>query len=512
MAENKKRNDVERYLISSLKDKKSLQVVLDRGITKDFFTPGAHYHLFRLATEYYTKYEQPLTPKVLGHQVTHLDFTKGQVANLQSTFKIIQSKEVDQKELPYYCDVLKDFHAKTSFKNVVSEALEVSKEEGVGSNIKAIKEAQEKLTKLSDNLLEKEVQIDIVSIRDMEFIIKEQLVKRKANPEKYAGITTGITEIDKALGAGMRPGELTIFMAPPAGGKTTTMLSVADAIFVNKGKNVAYISLEMENNRIAMKHLANNAVFDATKLEMADINKKAKEDIDQAFAKRRKVMEEKGCEFDYVYIAGSGRVATSYLDQAIKQIMADHPIDVLVVDYLECLVTGQSEEHWLEMGNICKYLRGTGARMGFTAISGVQMKRDAISRMRKTKDSELSFGADDAQGSNQISADCDRIYALIIDPKDNSRMNFFSAKDRYGENSYKCSLYFDGACSRLYGDETTYDHSVLMEDDDLSAVINNSGKNIANAISEADEVDDSVLDYRDEIDYDEDDDEEFNFQ
>ena len=80
--------------------------------------------------------------------------------------------------------------------------------------------------------------------------------------------------------------------------------------------------------------------------------------------------------------------------------------------------------------------------MGFTAISGVQMKRDAISRMRKTKDSELSFGADDAQGSNQISADCDRIYALIIDLKDNSRMNFFSAKDRYGENGYRVIRYF----------------------------------------------------------------------
>jgi replicative DNA helicase len=509
MAQDKKRNDVERYIISSLKEKKNYQQVLDRGVSSDFFTPGLNQTLFRLSMEYYNKYQEVLTPRVLVDQTTHLDFTASQSSNMHSTFKLIRSKDTDTSEIPYYCDVLKDFHAKTSFKNVVSKALEVAKEGGVGDNIKALKLANDQLGKLSDTLLDREVAIDIVSLRDMEFIIKDQLVRRKLNPEKYAGITTGISEIDKALGAGMRPGELTIFMAPPAGGKTTTMLSVADAIFRNKGKNVVYLSLEMENSRIAMKHLANNAIFSSTKLEMADINSKAKEDIDEAFRKRREVMD-KGVEFDYAYIAGSGRVATSYLEQTIKQVLADHHIDVLVVDYLECLVTGQSDEHWLEMGNICKYLRGAGARLGFTTISGVQMKREAISRMRKTKESELSFGADDAQGSNQISADCDRIYALIIDPKDNSRMNFFSAKDRYGENSYKCSLYFDGACSRLYGDETHYDHSELTDDNGLSELLEKSNTT-APAINVESVVDDSILDYREELSYDEDDDEDFNF-
>jgi replicative DNA helicase len=509
MAQDKKRNDVERYLISSLKDQKSYQVILDKGIGKDFFTPGTNYNLFRLAMDYYGKYQTALTPRVLVHQVTHLDFTKNQISNLHSTFKLIRSTETSQDEIPYYCDVLKDYHAKTSFKNVVQEALAVSKEDGLGSNLKAVEQARNDLSKLTDSLLEQEVVIDICSLRDMERIIKDQLVRRKQNPEKYAGILTGIAEIDKALGAGLRPGELTVFMAPPAGGKTTTMLSVADAIFRNKKKNVVYISLEMENSRIAMKHLANNAIFSSTKLEMADINSKAKEDIDKAFAERRKILD-MGAEFDYAYIAGSGRVATSYLEQTIKQILVDHPIDILVVDYLECLVTGQSEEHWLEMGNICKYLRGAGARLGFSAISGVQMKRDAISRMRKTKDSELEFGADDAQGSNQISADCDRIYALIIDPKDNKRMNFFSAKDRYGENNYKCSLYFDGECSRLYGDETHYDHSALTDDEGLGQLLEQS-QNMAEAMEEENDVDDSILDYREELDYDEEDDEDLNF-
>lgn len=510
MAQEKKRNEVEKYLISALQNKESYEIIKDKGITKDYFTPGASYHLFRLCMEYYDNYQQPLTPRVLVHQVTHLDFTKSQISNLHSQFKLIQSNNVEVSEIPYYCDVLKDYHAKTSFKNVISDALEISKENGIGKNIEAVKKAQEQLSKLNDTLLEKEVVIDIVSIKDMEHRLKTELVNRKKNPDKYAGILTGIPEIDKALGAGMRPGELTLVMAPPAGGKTTTMISIADAIFRNKCKNIAYVSLEMENNRIAMKHLANNAVFSSTKLEKADINSKAKEDIDKAFDRRREVIE-KGGEFDYVYIAGSGRVATAYLDQAIKQILADHPIDVLVVDYLECLVTGQSDEHWIEMGNICKYLRGAGARLGFTTLSGVQMKREAISRMRKTKDSDLSFGADDAQGSNQISGDCDRIYALIIDPKDNKRMNFFSAKDRYGENNYKCSLYFDGECSRLYGDQTAYDHSALTDDDGLSDLLDQS-ENIAKSMEVEDDVDDSILDYQDEIDYDEEDDEEIVFQ
>jgi hypothetical protein len=148
-------------------------------------------------------------------------------------------------------------------------------------------------------------------------------------------------------------------------------------------------------------------------------------------------------------------------------------IDVLVVDYLELLYAPEAarDDHWLKMGYICKFLRGLGKKYGFSVISAVQMKRDAISRIRKSKDDKIDFGADDAQGSNQISADADRIYALWIDPKDDRYIRLFTAKNRYGSSTYECALYFDAPCSRIYGDTTSYEHDKVYDEDQFKEII-----------------------------------------
>ena len=123
---------------------------------------------------------------------------------------------------------------------------------------------------------------------------------------------------------------------------------------------------------------------------------------------------------------------------------------------------------------------------GISVISAVQMKRDAISRIRKSKDDKRDFGADDAQGSNQISADADRIYALWIDPKDDRYIKLYTAKNRYGKKSYECSLYFDAACSRIYGDTTSYDHDQIYDDQQFKEIID-----LANSYNEDEENDKS---------------------
>jgi len=480
MNEIKNREDIEKYLISSLQYDNSHQIVEENGVADIYFSPGTLKDLYRLSREYYAKYGKALTPQVLMDKVSRLSFSAQAKANLHANLVHINEIETDEKDIPYYCSQLKNYLAGDILKSSFEDALTTSKEGGEAANIKALERLQESLGK-GQSLLDSDCVVRVVDAgEELETNIQKYHIDRKLHPEKYIGIKTGIKEIDEAFASPLGQGELTLFMAPPGGGKTTVMLAVADAIWRNSKKNVLYASLEMDTLKIGMKHVCNNAAVSFSNMEEATLTEVNKKDLEATFDERRALSEI--AKFKFLEISTAGLISTRVLEANIKALLASGTIiDVLIVDYLELLFPPEAsrEDHWIKMGYICKFLRGLGKKYGFSVISAVQMKRDAISRIRKSKDGKMDFGADDAQGSNQISADADRIYALWIDPQDDRYIKLFTAKNRYGKKSYDCSLYFDAACSRIYGDTTSYDHDKVYDEQQFKEIID-----LANGIEE----------------------------
>ena len=493
MLKNKSRVDIEKYILSALQDKENVILVKEKTVDKAYFQPGTHRDLFRLSVEYYNKFDTLLTPDILAHQARDFKFNRQQISNLLATFKNVRSIKFDNNEVPFYIEKLKNCLAGDILKETLSKVVGVSKEESGNSNLKAIEELV-KLSGESQSILESDAIVRKCNILEVEAMIKDEIWERKHNPESYSGIMAGIKEIDDAFGSGLGPGELTVFMAPPGGGKTTMMLCVADAIWRNSGKNVVYVSLEMSVNKMAMKHISANSAVPSKELESGNIKKKDKGKLDQTFDDRRKASE--NANFEYWDIASTGKVKVSVLENEVRKSLPYGQIDVLVVDYLECLSYdyGGKEDYWIQMGDICKFLRGLGRKYGMTIISAIQLKREAISRIRKSKDGEVNFGADDAQGSNQISADADRIYALIIDDKNNRFMKLFTAKNRHGDGGYECSLFFDGSCSRIFGDDTNYNHDELYDDREFNSIISKSSSNFDDLDDEEEEEEDYLDD------------------
>lgn len=483
MSEINNREDIEKYLIASLQEESSHQIIEEQGIRDIFFSPGTYRDLFRLSREYFSKYAMPLTPQVLMDKVSRLSFSPQAKANLHSNLKHINEIETDSRDIPYYCSQLKNYLAGDVLKSSFDVALDVSKSGGEEANLKALEKLQESLSQ-SQSLLESDCVVRLVDAgEELEMMVKEYQLDRKFHPEKYSGIKCGIKEIDEAFGSALGPGELTLFMAPPGGGKTTVMLSVADAIWRNAKKNVVYASLEMDTLKIGMKHLSNNAAVSFNNMEDASLTRVNKKNLEDTFAERRSISQQ--AKFKFLDISTAGLISTKVLEANIKALLSSRlEIDILVVDYLELLYAPEAskEDHWIRLGYICKFLRGLGKKYGFSVISAVQLKREAISRIRKSKDEKMDFGADDAQGSNQISADADRIYALWIDPKDDRYIRLYTAKNRYGKKSFDCSLYFDAACSRIYGDKTTYEHDSVYNEDQFKQIID-----LANSTGDSDE-------------------------
>jgi len=526
MIKKSSRLDVEKYLIASLKLKESYKIFEDKQVEVDFFTPGTHATLYRFCQEFFTSNRQCLSPDILTEHLSSIGVSREKMANLVSSFKLIQTIDVKLNKVSYYSDVLKDFHAQSSLKTHFEEAVSVTKGTGPAKNIEAVQFLSQKIVSLRDQLMDKHIDMEVIDIADMQNIMCEEFDKKINQPWLYQGVLSGIKQVDKAFGTGLRPGELTVFLAPPAGGKTTTMLSLADAMYQNAKKNIVYISLEMENKRIASKMLSNNSQIHSGKIEAAQFTRQDVESIKKAFSNWKSLKQE-GVEFKFVHLCASGRVPMSRVEECLQGILREHSIDVVYVDYLECLTSGGNEDRWIEMGTICKFLRGVGSKYGFTTVSAVQLKREAIERIRKSKDGKVEFGADDAQGSNQISADCDRIYVLVLDKNDKKILHWHTAKDRYGDSSYTTKLCFQGECSRVYGDKTEYNHDNLFsgqditqiaglddEDTDLVSQIDKqidylSGDEVTKGLKEFQKIDSAEYE---EVNYEELDDEEIVFQ
>ena len=121
---------------------------------------------------------------------------------------------------------------------------------------------------------------------------------------------------------------------------------------------------------------------------------------------------------------------------------------VVFVDYIGML---QPENKYkgrpdIELGEISKSLRFLGKKHGFATVSACQLNRDAIRRMKKSK--ENLAGSEDLRGSGELSNDSDFIFALFPTQESN-RLKGQTIKSRHGKSHNTFSLSFDGSKCKI---------------------------------------------------------------
>ena len=79
----------------------------------------------------------------------------------------------------------------------------------------------------------------------------QDIVNRKKDPDKYAGLKTGFTRFDKETG-GLYPCELTMFFGLPGKGKSTVLKNICRRVSLN-GHNVLFIHNEENDRQVETK-------------------------------------------------------------------------------------------------------------------------------------------------------------------------------------------------------------------------------------------------------------------
>ena len=280
------------------------------------------------------------------------------------------------------------------------------------------------------------------SVKDILHTVKDEL--QNANLISQKLVKTGFTTIDEKI-HGFKDGDLIIVAGRPGMGKTTWALNIATNNIM-LGKTVLIFSLEMTNEQLIKKIISSESGLSMDVLLTGNITANQWNTFNS--------IESKLSESN-LYVYDKSPITIETLINKTKAIQAIKDIDLIVVDYLQLLMTSNkapsnSDSRAASMTYISNLLKGLAKDTGCPLISLSQLNRGVEARTDKRP--VLS----DLRDSGSIEQDADMVIMLYrqeyYDSLDTGLAEVIIRKNRLGETG-DFELSFDGARSRFVDPE-----------------------------------------------------------
>ena len=221
-----------------------------------------------------------------------------------------------------------------------------------------------------------------------------------------AGISTGLTDMDKKLG-GLHPSDLLILAGRPSMGKTSLATNIAYNIAkaykkgalpdggegtVNGGV-VGFYSLEMSAEQLAARILSEAAEVPSEQIRRGDMT-------EEEF--RRFIEAAKKLENCPLYIDDTAALPISQLAARARRLKRTHGLDVMIVDYLQLVRPATAKDSRVnEVSEITQGLKAIAKELEIPVIALSQLSRQVENRDDKRP--QLS----DLRESGSIEQDAD---------------------------------------------------------------------------------------------------------
>lgn len=226
-------------------------------------------------------------------------------------------------------------------------------------------------------------------------------------------IPSGFKCFDSITDGGFDRKTFNVFMGAPGSGKSLTLQNLA-VNFVDRGYNVAYISLELSEKK-CMKRIGSMRL----EIPIADYNEISK-DKEYMREKIRAVNSKNSDEFFntkpgklFVKEYPSGSATISDIDKYLQQVREEAGIDIdcLLVDYIQIMGTEKGVDRNM------LYLKGEHLAVGLRAIA---QRRNLVSitatQTDKNKYGVNSLSLGDIPESKAIADTADSVWAIILTP------------------------------------------------------------------------------------------------
>ena len=270
------------------------------------------------------------------------------------------------------------------------------------------------------------------SLQHIEKFVTPLLDRLTNRKDGITGIPTGLAELDE-LTNGLQESDLIILAARPGVGKTSFALTLAANASIDYNRKVAFFSLEMDGVQLAQRLLCSRAKVDQSKLRSGKLNR---DEMNQIIANVAPISQAP------LYVDDNADLGIMELMSKARELKRKDQLDLLIIDYLQLMKTGNEESRAVAIGNISRGLKILAKELHIPVIALAQLSRKVEEKGRDRP--QLS----DLRESGSIEQDADMVwfverpYVRTHREEDYNKADLIVAKHRNGSVK-DIPLYFE---------------------------------------------------------------------
>ena len=187
------------------------------------------------------------------------------------------------------------------------------------------------------------------------------------------GVPTGYRSLDVKL-SGLQPSDLVIIAARPSMGKTSLALNIAQNAAIRFHKTVGVFSLEMSKEQLVDRLFASMLGVDSWKLQRGKLD-------DSDFQNMGPIMDE--LNKAKIFIDDSVASSLPELRAKARRLQMEHGLDLLIIDYLQLMSTGNMQytgNRVQEISEISRSLKQLGRELHVPILALSQLSRAVETR------------------------------------------------------------------------------------------------------------------------------------
>jgi replicative DNA helicase len=224
------------------------------------------------------------------------------------------------------------------------------------------------------NLSEKRIRRDLQPIQAVVSEYYDRVSMQSARSDEIFGVPTGFIDLDYILG-GMQKSDLIIVAGRPASGKTGFLLTVAKNAAVIHKKHVAMFSLEMSNEQLVQRMIAQE-----TDINMKDLRSgKIGPDDWDSFTHATDVIGN-----SKIFLDDTPALTPIQMRTKCRRLHLEHHIDLILVDYIQ-LMSGdtRTDNRVQEVSYISRNLKTLAREINVPVLAAAQLSRAVEQRSDK---------------------------------------------------------------------------------------------------------------------------------
>lgn len=258
------------------------------------------------------------------------------------------------------------------------------------------------------NVGERRTRHDVRPIREVLSDYYDHIDALMKRADEVVGVPTGFIDLDKMTG-GLQPSDLLIVAGRPGQGKTAWMLTVANNAALQHRQRVAVFSLEMSNEQVVQRLIAQQTGIDSQKLRTGKLSP---EDL-ELFNQSIEVLGD-----TRIYLDDTPSLTPLQLRTKARRLHLEFGLDLIIVDYLQLMTSeSRSDNRVQEVSYISRSLKQLARELNVPILAAAQLSRAV--EQRADKEPQLS----DLRESGSLEQDADIVMFIYRDEKESIGAN-----------------------------------------------------------------------------------------